>query len=53
MSARLEKAKRLMESTDLGMYEISDRVEIYNVEHLTGCLKSVWDQPGDYKRGRT
>lgn len=53
-SVRLEKAKRLMESTDLRMYEISDRVGYHNVEHFNRMFKKAYGtSPGDYKRGRT
>lgn len=51
-SVRLEKAKRLMESTDLKMYEISDRVGYHNVEHFNRMFKKAYGiSPGDYKRG--
>lgn len=53
-SVRLEKAKRLMESTDLKMYEISDRVGYHNVEHFNRMFKKTYGiSPRDYKRGRT
>lgn len=52
-SVRLEKAKRLMESTDLKMYEISDRVGYHNVEHFNRMFKKAYGaSPGDYKKAK-
>lgn len=48
---RLEKAKRLMDTTDLKMYEISDRVGYRSVEHFNRMFKKAYGvSPGDYKR---
>lgn len=51
---RLEKAKQLMDATDLKMYEISDRVGYHNVEHFNRMFKRHCGiSPGDYrKRGK-
>lgn len=50
---RLEKARRLMESTDLKMYEISDRAGYHNVEHFNRMFKKAYGvSPGDYKKGK-
>ena len=50
-SIRLEKAKRLMDTTDLKMYEISDRVGYRNVEHFNRMFKKNYSiSPSDYKR---
>lgn len=50
-SIRLEKAKRLMDTTDLKMYEISDRVGYRNVEHFNRMFKKTYSiSPSDYKR---
>ena len=46
--------KRLLESRDLWMYDISDRVGYHNVEHFNRMFKKAYGtSPGDYKRGRT
>ncbi len=50
-SIRLERAKRLMDTTDLKMYEISDRVGYRNVEHFNRMFKKAYSiSPSDYKR---
>ena len=36
---RMQKAKNLMVSTDLRMYEISERVGYHNVEHFNRMFK--------------
>lgn len=49
---RLEKARRLMDTTDLKMYEISDRVGYRNAEHFNRMFKKAYGiSPGDYKKG--
>ena len=48
---RLNRAKKLMETTDLKMYEISDRVGYNNVEHFSRMFKKHFGiSPGDYKK---
>lgn len=48
---RLERAKKLMETTELKMYEISDRVGYNNVEHFSRMFKKHFGiSPGDYKK---
>lgn len=48
---RLAGAKRLLETTDLKMYEISDRCGYRNVEHFNRMFKKSFDiSPGDYRR---
>lgn len=48
---RLEKAKTLMKTTDLKMYEISDRVGYNHVEHFNRMFKKTFHvSPGDYKK---
>lgn len=52
-SLRLNKAKMLMDTTDLKMYEISDRVGYNNVEHFNRTFKKAFGiSPGDYKKER-
>lgn len=48
---RLRKAKHLMHTTDLKMYEISERVGYNNVEHFNRMFKRMFGiSPGDYKK---
>ena len=48
---RLNRAKKLMETTNLKMYEISDRVGYNNVEHFSRMFKKHFGiSPGDYKK---
>lgn len=48
---RLQKAKNLMNTTDLKMYEISERVGYNSVEHFNRMFKREFGiSPGDYKR---
>ncbi|MDO5417684.1 MAG: response regulator [Lachnospiraceae bacterium] len=48
---RMQKAKSLMASTDLKMYEISERVGYHNVEHFNRVFrKSFGTSPGDYRK---
>lgn len=48
---RMQKAKNLMLSTDLRMYEISERVGYHNVEHFNRMFKrSFGVSPGDYRK---
>lgn len=48
---RLQKAKNLMNTTDLRMYEISERVGYNSVEHFNRMFKREFlISPGDYKK---
>lgn len=48
---RLQKAKNLMNTTDMKMYEISDRVGYNNVEHFNRMFKKTFGiSPSDYKK---
>lgn len=48
---RLDRAKQLMNTTDLRMYEISERVGYNNVEHFTRMFKKKYGiSPSDYKK---
>lgn len=48
---RLGRARTLIETTDLKMYEISERVGYNNVEHFNRMFKKYMGiSPGDYKR---
>ncbi|MDY3917878.1 MAG: response regulator [Candidatus Limivivens sp.] len=48
---RLSRAKKLMETTDLKMYEISERVGYNNVEHFNRMFKKSFGiSPSDYKK---
>ncbi len=48
---RLQKAQNLMNTTDMKMYEISDRVGYNNVEHFNRMFKKTFGiSPGDYKK---
>lgn len=48
---RMQKAKTLMVSTDLRMYEISERVGYHNVEHFNRMFKRSFKvSPGDYRK---
>ncbi|MDO5423968.1 MAG: response regulator [Eubacteriales bacterium] len=50
---RLSRAKKLIETTDLKMYEISERVGYNNVEHFNRMFKkNVGISPSDYKKSR-
>lgn len=50
---RLGRAKKLMDTTDLKMYEISDRVGYNNVEHFNRMFKKRFGiSPGDYKKSK-
>lgn len=48
---RMQKAKNLMVSTDLRMYEISERVGYHNVEHFNRMFKKSFGvSPGDFRK---
>ncbi len=48
---RMQKAKNLMISTDLRMYEISERVGYHNVEHFNRMFKKSFGfSPGDFRK---
>lgn len=48
---RMQKAKKLMLSTDLRMYEISERVGYHNVEHFNRMFKKSFGiSPGDFRK---
>lgn len=48
---RLARAQKLIETTELKMYEISERVGYNNVEHFNRMFKKyIGISPGDYKR---
>lgn len=48
---RLQKAKQLMDSTDLKVYEISDRVGYNNVEHFNRMFKkNLGISPSEYRK---
>ena len=48
---RMQKAKSLMASTDLKMYEISERVGYHNVEHFNRVFKKSFGiSPSDYRK---
>lgn len=48
---RMQKARELMASTDLKMYEISERVGYHSVEHFNRTFKRVFGtSPGDFRR---
>lgn len=48
---RMQKAKSLMGTTDLKMYEISQRVGYHNTEHFNRTFKKTFGQsPGDCRR---
>ena len=50
-SVRLEKAKELLRTTDLKIYEISERVGYNHVEHFMRTFKKVFGiNPGDYRK---
>ena len=50
-SVRLEKAKELLRTTGLKIYEISERVGYNHVEHFMRTFKkTVGMNPGDYRR---
>ncbi len=47
----MQKAKNLMVSTDLRMYEISERVGYHNVEHFNRMFKKSFGvSPGDFRK---
>lgn len=51
---RLGRAQTLMETTDLKMYEISERVGYNNVEHFNRMFKKYLGiSPGDYKKTKS
>lgn len=48
---RLDRAKQLINTTDLRMYEISERIGYNNVEHFTRMFKKKYGiSPSDYKK---
>ncbi|MDK2968206.1 MAG: two-component system, response regulator YesN [Lacrimispora sp.] len=48
---RIKKARELMETTDLKIYEISQSVGYNNVEHFTRVFKKHWGvSPGNYRK---
>lgn len=48
---RMQRAKQLMMTTDLKMYEISERVGYHNVEHFNRMFKRAMGvSPSDYRR---
>lgn len=48
---RMQRAKQLMMTTDLKMYEISERVGYHNVEHFNRMFKRTMGvSPSDYRR---
>lgn len=48
---RIQKAKELLDKTDLKMYEISSKVGYNNVEHFIRVFKKVCDiSPGAYRK---
>ncbi len=50
-SLRMEKACQLMETADLKMYEISERIGYHNAEHFNRMFKKTYGiSPGDYKK---
>lgn len=50
-SVRLERARRLIETTNLKMYEISDRIGYNNVEHFNRMFKKHFAiSPSDYRK---
>lgn len=48
---RIRRAKELMETTDLKIYEISRRVGYNSVEHFTRVFKKYWGvSPGSFRK---
>lgn len=48
---RMRRAKELMKTTDMKMYEISDYVGYNNVEHFNRTFKKTYGiSPGDYRK---
>ncbi len=48
---RLQKARQLMDTTDLKVYEISDRVGYNNVEHFNRTFKkNLGISPSEYRK---
>ena len=48
---RIRRARELMETTDLKIYEISRRVGYNSVEHFTRVFKKYWGvSPGSFRK---
>lgn len=53
LKVRMSKAKKLMDTTELKMYEISERVGYHNVEHFSRMFKrECGTSPIEYKKKR-
>ncbi|MGL5434049.1 MAG: response regulator transcription factor [Lachnospiraceae bacterium] len=51
MNIRLQRAKELMATTDLKMYEISEQIGYHNVEHFNRLFKrSFGESPREYRK---